>query len=257
METVDSWYDPPVDKGRRACQYLVAMLTIETFLCGFATSFGVLLDFYQDDPRSPIKQDPHAKLILTLVGTINTGIMGITAPFISFWITKRPGIRRPLMFSGLLVCTLSLYSSAYSTSLSHLPEWFEQKRGFANGVVFTGTGLGGMVFPLMLDYLLEKYDAKFAIKVIVSGCSYFERRMFVETGTIFSQLAAGYLSDHYSPFLIGVSANVLGAASVLVIWGALSHNGIMWLFVFAAIYGCTAGAWTSLYFRVLKYFICW
>jgi hypothetical protein len=40
---------------------------------GFATSFGVLFNFYRHDPRSPIKSDPNSKLILTLVGTISIG----------------------------------------------------------------------------------------------------------------------------------------------------------------------------------------
>lgn len=43
---------------------------------GFANSFGVLLNFYQHDPRSPINPTPNSKLILTLVGTINTGTIG-------------------------------------------------------------------------------------------------------------------------------------------------------------------------------------
>ncbi|WAQ85571.1 hypothetical protein PtA15_6A199 [Puccinia triticina] len=367
LKTAETRHDPPADKGKCAIQYLIAMLTVETFVWGFATSFGVLLNFYQHDPRSPIKPDPHAKVILTLVGTINTGIIAATSPLISFWIAKKPGIRRPLMFSGLLTCTLSLFFSAYSTSafhvllsqgigygiggcalyfsaLSHLPEWFEQRRGFANGVVFTGSGLGGLVFPLMLDSLLAKFGPKVALQVITAlfaipllvavffirprianghqrhdssdqslasssekqatpssqnlfrnfyGCltGIFWTYIFLNTvqstvyylpglylptysnclglgsmtgsylvsilnaGTIFAQFAAGVLSDHYSPFLIGLTANVLGGASVLVLWGALSQHGIVLLFVFAAIYGCTAGAWTSLYFRVLKHFI--
>ncbi|OAV89614.1 hypothetical protein PTTG_05837 [Puccinia triticina 1-1 BBBD Race 1] len=367
LETADTRQDPPADKGKCAFQYLIAMLTIETLVWGLATSFGVLLNFYQDDPRSPIKSDPHAKVILTLVGTIITGIMATIAPLISFWIAKKPCIRRPLMFSGLLVCTLSLFLSAYSTSafhillsqgigygiggcalyfsaLSHLPEWFELRRGFANGVIFTGTGLGGLVFPLILSSLLAKYGAKFALQVItalfaipifiavffirprianghachdssdrsvsdscekqaipssenlfrkfylcltgifwtyivlniVQSTAYYLPGLYLPTyshclghdsvtgsyllsilnaGTIFAQLAAGILSDHYSPFLIGATANLLGGASVLVLWGVMSQNGIIWLFAFAAIYGCTAGAWTSLYFRVLKHFI--
>ncbi|WAQ85567.1 hypothetical protein PtA15_6A195 [Puccinia triticina] len=367
LETADTKHDPPVDRGKCAFQYLIAMLTIETTVWGFATSFGVLFDFYQHDPRSPIKPDPHANLILTLVGTINTGIIAATAPLISFCIAKNPGIRRTLMFSGLLVCTLSLFLSAYSTSafhillsqgigygiggcalyfsaLSHLPEWFDLRRGFANGLVFTGTGLGGLVFPLILNSLLSKFGSKFAMKVIsalfaipillavffirprianghqrhdssarsasssyekpatpssenlfrnfrrcltgifwtyiflntVQSTAYYLPGLYLPTyshclghgsvtgsallsilnaGTILAQLVAGVLSDHYSPFLIGVTANILGGASVLVLWGALSQHGIVWLFVFAAFYGSTAGAWTSLYFRVLKHFI--
>lgn len=70
-----------------------------------------------------------------------------------------------------------------------------------------------------------------------------------------AQFSAGVLSDYYSPFLIGASANVLGSASVLILWGALSQYSIAWLFVFSAVYGCTAGAWTCLYFGVLNHFI--
>ncbi|KAA1098304.1 hypothetical protein PGT21_033030 [Puccinia graminis f. sp. tritici] len=255
---------------------------------------------------------------------------------------KKPGIRRRLMFSGLLTCTLSLFLSAYSTSafhilltqgigygiggcalyysaLSHLPEWFDLRQGFANGFVFTGTGLGGLIFPLILNSLLGKYGAKLALQITtvlfaipiflavlfirpriphcrqrqdsltqsVSSCekqavpiqstAFYLPGLYLPTyihclgrrsvagsallailnsGTIFAQLAAGALSDHYSPFLIGLTANLLGAASVLILWGALSHSGIVWLFVFAAVYGSTAGAWTSLYFRVLKHFVC-
>ncbi|KAA1098309.1 hypothetical protein PGT21_033092 [Puccinia graminis f. sp. tritici] len=334
LETAVANHGPPVDKGKCAVQYLMAMFTIETIVWGFATSFGVLFNFYQHDPRSPIKPDPHAKLILTLVGTINTGTIAGAAPLFSFWMAKKPGIRRRLMFSGLLTCTLSLFLSAYSTSafhilltqgigygiggcalyysaLSHLPEWFDLRQGFANGFVFTGTGLGGLIFPLILNSLLGKYGAKLALQITtvlfaipiflavlfirpriphcrqrqdsltqsVSSCekqavpiqstAFYLPGLYLPTyihclgrrsvagsallailnsGTIFAQLAAGALSDHYSPFLIGLTANLLGAASVLILWGALSHSGIVWLFVFAAVYGSTAGAWTSLYF---------
>ncbi|EFP87018.2 uncharacterized protein PGTG_12759 [Puccinia graminis f. sp. tritici CRL 75-36-700-3] len=366
LETAISSHDSPVDKGKCAFLYLLAMFTIETIVWGFATSFGVLFNFYQYDPRSPIKPEPNSKLILTLVGTINTGTIASAAPFFSFWMAKKPGIRRRLMLAGLLTCTLSLFLSAYSTSalhillsqgigygiggcalyypaLSHLPEWFELRQGFANGLVFTGTGIGGLVFPLVLNSLLGRYGAKLALQITaalfavpiffaiflihprppdrcqrqesatqsisshekqvlpssgnlflkfyqcltgvfwtyifmntIQSTAFYLPGLYLPTyihclgrgsvtgsallsilnaGTIFAQLAAGVLSDHYSPFLIGLTANVLGGASVLTLWGALSQNGVGWLFVFSAVYGSTAGAWTSLYFGVLKHFV--
>jgi len=357
---------PPMDKGMSAYQYLVAMFTIETVVWGFATSFGVLLNFYQHDPRSPIKPTPNSKLILTLVGTINTGTIAGAAPLVSFWIAKNPGIRARVRLFGLITCALTMFLSAYSDSaihillsqgigygiggcalyysaLSHLPEWFEKKRGFATGVIFTGTGLGGLSFPLILDSLLGRYGPKVALQIVtvlftiptvlavcfirprglpdnphhdtlgqavmtsekqalpistnlfrnfyrcltgafwiyiflntVQSTVFYLPGLYLPTyshclgrgnvtgsallsivnaGTIFAQLAAGFLSDHYSPFLIGAIANILGGTSVLIIWGALGHLSIVWLFVFSAFYGSTAGAWTSLYFRVLKPFI--
>ncbi|POW19485.1 hypothetical protein PSHT_04604 [Puccinia striiformis] len=368
LETAVAKDVPPVDRGRFAFQYLVAMFTIETIVWGFATSFGVLFNFYQHDPRSPIKPAPNAKLILTLVGTINTGtIAGL-------------GIRRRLMFSGLLTCALSIFLSSLHILLSqgigygiggcalyYAANGLTKRQGFANGLVFTGTGLGGVVFPLILNSLLGRFGAKLALQIVVSchgivfnphllsgvlhmpeslecpsaqdssvhsvssledktlpssenlfrnfyrcltrmfwiyiflntiqstafylpglylptyihclglgsvtgsallsilnGKNISTYRIFanqltmvsiVSAGTIFAQLAGGVLSDHYSPFLIGVTSNVLGGTCVLIFWGILGQHGIAWLFVFAAAYGATAGAWTCLYFRVLKHFV--
>ncbi|KAI9620565.1 hypothetical protein KEM48_008102 [Puccinia striiformis f. sp. tritici PST-130] len=262
---------------------------------GICHLFWRFIQFYQHDPRSPIKPAPNAKLILTLVGTINTGTIAGLAPFFSFWIAKKPGIRRRLMFSGLLTCALSIFLSSYSTSafhillsqgigygvggcalyyaaLSHLPEWFDQRQGFANGLVFTGTGLGGVVFPLILNSLLGRFGAKLALQIVtalfsipiflavfficprvsnvhqrqdssVHSVSSLEDKTLpslylptyihclglgsvtgsallsiLNAGTIFAQLAGGVLSDHYSPFLIGVTSNVLGGTCVLIFW---------------------------------------
>jgi len=364
--TTDTKQAPPIDKGRYAFQYLAAMFIIETTVWGFATSFGVLFRFYQNDPRSPIKPYPNAKLILTLVGTISTGVMAAAVPFFSFWISKKPGIRRRLMFFGLLTCILSVFLSAYSTSavhvllsqgiaygiggcalyfsaLSYLPEWFQRKKGFANGVVFTGSGMGGLAFPFVLDALLGRYGAQLALQIVtilfavptalavffirprvlqskqhddslgrsvsdsdkpvpptwrdlfrnfyrcltgifwiyiflntIQSTVFYLPGLYLPTyvdclgrgsetgsallailnaGTMIAQFAAGVLSDYYSPFLIGASANVLASASVLILWGALSQYSIAWLFVFSAVYGSTAGAWTSLYFGVLSHFM--
>lgn len=356
-----------MDRGKFAFMYLAAMFTIETFVWGFATSFGVLFNFYRQDSRSPLpRKSEDTRVILSMVGTINIGIMASTAPFLSLWIAKRPDTRRGLMLFGVFTCGISLLLSSFSTSalhvlltqgisysigggalyssaISYLPEWFEARRGLANGIVFAGTGAGGLIFPLLLNTLLSKYGVEITLRIAAaiitavtllavfcvqprithfpqtkksldegssgggkhtpSGvrsvckdfgqcltwvfCTYLISNTYQSTvfylpgvylptyseclglpavtgsalvsllnaGSVISQLGGGILSDYYSPHLIGLLSNLFGGASVLVFWGALGHHGAAGLFVFSATYGCTAGAWTSLFFSVLRDFI--
>jgi hypothetical protein len=39
-------------------------------------------------------------------------------------------------------------------------EWFYTRRGLASGIMFAGTGVGGTVFPFILDGLLMRYGYK-------------------------------------------------------------------------------------------------
>lgn len=56
-------------------------------------------------------------------------------------------------------------------------EWFVAKRGLASGIIFSGAGVGGFCFPLMLGALLEKVGFAWTCRVwalltlvIYAGC---------------------------------------------------------------------------------------
>ena len=36
-------------------------------------------------------------------------------------------------------------------------EYFNDKRAIANGIAFSGSGLGGVIFPVLVRYLLDEY----------------------------------------------------------------------------------------------------
>lgn len=48
--------------------------------------------------------------------------------------------------------------------------WFLKKRGFITGLVTSGGSLGGLVFPLLLRYLFDKYDYVWALRVLAFVC---------------------------------------------------------------------------------------
>lgn len=93
-----------------------------------------------------------------------------------------PHYTRTIQVIGLIVSTAGLISSAFVTSPTHLIgtvgvlypfsaalylpcatmiyEWFYEWRGLATGIMFAGTGVGGTLFPIILDGLLKKFGYK-------------------------------------------------------------------------------------------------
>lgn len=45
-------------------------------------------------------------------------------------------------------------SVAYLPCILYMDQWFVRRKGFAYGVMWSGTGLGGVVIPLLLEHLL-------------------------------------------------------------------------------------------------------
>ncbi|MCJ1411932.1 hypothetical protein MMC19_006024 [Ptychographa xylographoides] len=48
-------------------------------------------------------------------------------------------------------------SLLYLPTIMYLDEWFVRRKGLALGVMFAGTGVGGMVIPLVMNWGLQKY----------------------------------------------------------------------------------------------------
>ncbi|KAE9399199.1 MFS general substrate transporter [Gymnopus androsaceus JB14] len=178
---------PPVDGGFHAWAFLGAAFFIEALVWGFPDAFGVFLDAYLADP---IYTSQHnASSLIPLIGPISSGIIYCVAPFITPLINRYPSYRRPAMYIGLLVCWASLFGASYTTkvttlvalqgvlyalgsallyfpSLSYLAEWFINLRGFANGVLFAGTGVGGIVLPLTISRLLSAYGVNVTVRIL-------------------------------------------------------------------------------------------
>lgn len=48
-------------------------------------------------------------------------------------------------------------------ALSH---WFDKRRGTASGSAFTGSGFGGIIFPLMVQALMPKYGWAWTMRAV-------------------------------------------------------------------------------------------
>ncbi|EGG07234.1 uncharacterized protein MELLADRAFT_62775 [Melampsora larici-populina 98AG31] len=221
----------------------------------------------------------------------------------------------------------------YYPALTYLPEWFPDRPGLANGIVFSalgslGNGLGGLVFPYIIEVLLVKCGVKAMLRYltlivtisigtslyfirsakeasdveklegetifktlgdpralkagalwvyllanILETLSYFIPCLYlpnyahsqglpalsgttllaaINIANIVSRIIFGPLSDHFSTHLIGGTTSLVAAASVVGFWGLLINAGLPGLIAFSIIFGVTSGAWTSLFFSVIK-----
>jgi MFS transporter, MCT family, solute carrier family 16 (monocarboxylic acid transporters), member 10 len=54
----------------------------------------------------------------------------------------------------------------YNPCLSYVSEWFVVRRGLAIGVISTGTATGGLLLPLILPRLIDKYGPSATLRIL-------------------------------------------------------------------------------------------
>ncbi|KAG8932494.1 hypothetical protein FRC03_009421 [Tulasnella sp. 419] len=177
---------PPVDTGFHAYAYLGSAFVFELLVWSFPFSYGVFLNYYNTvlfDPKDP---EYH---LLPLVGTLSSGILYIFSLFVLPVVLRFPSKKRQISMIGLILCVASLVGAGLSSRPSHLiltqgimypiggtmlyfpiltwlVEWFSEKRGLANGILFSGTGLGGVVVPFVSEALLNRFGHRLAFFIL-------------------------------------------------------------------------------------------
>jgi hypothetical protein len=156
---------------------------------GFPLSFGVFQSYLSSHPPF---QDSKA---ISIIGTLSGGLAYLGTPFSMRLVSRFPGYRTPIMCVGLAMCTIACVAASFATqvsglrpphailspfytqvwhliltqgivygagtslmyvpTLSYMNEWFVARRGLAYGIMFGGTGLSGLVLPLLFEKLLS------------------------------------------------------------------------------------------------------
>ncbi|KAI8092883.1 major facilitator superfamily domain-containing protein [Halteromyces radiatus] len=124
---------------------------------------------------------------LSFVGTIGFSFCGLMGP-ISQIITSAIGPRWVLLIgtiltsAGLILASFSvevwhLYMTQslihgmgaallYIVSMSLSPQWFNKRRGFAMGVMVSGSGVGGLIMPFLMNELNENLGGAWCYRVL-------------------------------------------------------------------------------------------
>ncbi|KAJ7160111.1 major facilitator superfamily domain-containing protein [Mycena filopes] len=184
---------PPVDGGIHAWSFLAAAFVLEAIVWGFPTAYGVFLEAYLQDPRYASQKG--AASLLPLIGTLSSGIPYFSGPFLNPIASRFPQHRRKSMWFGAVLCCGSLLGASYANQISHLvvlqgvvysvggallylpcipymSEWFVARRGLANGILFAGTGAGGVLLPLVLPPLITRYGISKTLRILAVGIAF-------------------------------------------------------------------------------------
>jgi MFS family permease len=164
------------DSGREAWLFLIAGTVIETTVWGLLNAVGVLEHYWAEE------QFPGHHDTVTVASSLMNGLSYLGVGFFGPLLTSFPQWSKGVQILGLVVSTAGLIGAAFVTSPTqligtigvlfpfsaalYLPcatlvyEWFYEKRGLATGIMFAGTGVGGTVFPFLLDGLLKRFGYK-------------------------------------------------------------------------------------------------
>ncbi|KAI0108437.1 MFS general substrate transporter [Daldinia grandis] len=173
---------PPVDGGKDAWLFLAACFAIEALVWGFPFAFGVFQDYYST--HEPFAGSPN----VAVIGTCAMGIMYLTAPLMMGLCRIFARWARWTSIVGLFTMCLALAMSSFSSKISHLiatqgvlyaigggiaycpcilyiDEWFVRRKGLAYGIMWSGTGLAGVVLPLLMEFLLRTVGFRTTLRI--------------------------------------------------------------------------------------------
>lgn len=181
----------PTDRGFEAYRFLAASVVFEATIWGGAYSYGAFEDYHEHNPASKL----HGKSSSTATTAIGTLIIAglhfvplLTRGLLRTFphLVKRmvagsiilsssslliasffeSNITVLLVFQGILYGILS--GATFTPVVSWLPQWFSHRRGFASGVIYSGSGLGGTVFPLIYGKLLASVGFPWTLRIIAA-----------------------------------------------------------------------------------------
>lgn len=169
---------PAPDSSRQAYLFLLAAFAIEAIVWGFPFSSGVLQIYYATHP--PFEAHPSG---LGAIGTTCTGIMYIGGAVACTVIQNSAHLRVWSVRYGTVLVVLAVALSSFATrawqliatqgvlyafggTLLYFPfllfidEWFVTRKAVAYGVMWAGTGIGGLVAPFIIQWGLDKYGVQ-------------------------------------------------------------------------------------------------
>ncbi|ORY10279.1 putative MFS transporter [Clohesyomyces aquaticus] len=180
VQTKPAGRQPP-DGGVAA--WLVVLGAWCTSFCsfGWVNSVGVFQEYYQNDLLRG-----YSPSTISWIASLQIFLMLALGPFVGA-IYDHHG-PRGLLFVGTLfhvfglmmaslgteyyqlllaqgICSAIGVSSIFQPSVTCVATWFTKKRGIAIGVAFTGSSIGGIVFPIMVSHLIRSVGFGWAMRI--------------------------------------------------------------------------------------------
>ncbi|KEP46039.1 MFS monocarboxylate transporter [Rhizoctonia solani 123E] len=175
---------PPVDTGLGAWSFVASAFALDTLVWGFGLTYGVFQEYFIRNKTF----GNASEAALGAVGTVSVAMEYASAMFVILaaqqWRHRIPLI----MWTCLGICCISLVCASlvtqvwqlilaqgvcfgigagglYAPIVVYLSEWFSVRKGLATAIIFGGTGVGGSLYPLAVNYLLENLGFRWTLRI--------------------------------------------------------------------------------------------
>lgn len=174
---------PPIDKGY-AWVICFAQLAMTMSTWGSCTSFGVYISYWLNNDTFP-GADPVNYALSSSITMFIAQALAPLAMISNNMIGLKPTILIGLVFhfAGFILCSFSTklwqlyctqglmigfgFSLIFSPAVVQLSSWFLKKRGLASGIVVCGAGVGGVIFTLASQKLIQQTgDFKWGMRML-------------------------------------------------------------------------------------------
>ncbi|KDQ20064.1 hypothetical protein BOTBODRAFT_27484 [Botryobasidium botryosum FD-172 SS1] len=179
---------PPADGGVQAWSFLAFAFILEGITWGLIFSYGIFQDYYTHNPPF----NTSSETAIAAVGTVSLALQYMGLIFMVTILERWPHIRKGVMWASLALCCGSLVVASFATKVAHLiitqgilfglggaalyaavlilfSEWFVRRRSLAGSIMFGGSGLGGAIFPILLNILLQKMGWRWTLRIWALG----------------------------------------------------------------------------------------
>ncbi|GEM07667.1 MFS monocarboxylate transporter [Rhodotorula toruloides] len=151
---------------------------------GYSYSFATILVYLQSSPP----WSSSSLSALSAIGSCQIGIQFCLSPVVVIVFRRYPDWVKTSLWISLVVNCGSMLLSSWATrvwqlillqgvicgatgAILYTPvwiwliEWFVERRGLAGGIIWSGTGIGGFVFPFLFSGLLSKVGFAWVVRV--------------------------------------------------------------------------------------------
>jgi MFS family permease len=181
--TMNPWHPSQFPDGGKSA-YLCLLGAFCCLFCSFGwlNCLGVFQNYYQlNQLRS------YSASTIAWIPSIQIFVMFFPGPIVG-WIYDNHGPRHLLIFGtffhvfGLMmtslcteyyqfflaqgICSPLGLNCIFQAGTSTIPTWFLKKRGLAYGIMAAGSGLGGVIFPIMASHLIPKVGFAWTMRII-------------------------------------------------------------------------------------------
>ncbi|TDL26423.1 MFS general substrate transporter [Rickenella mellea] len=185
-DVIDQLEDTKPSRRYQSLLVLCGFLMIFQVI-GINSTYGLFQEFYTS-PGSNIRDAQGQDARVALVGTIGSGLTWGGSIFVNPLIARVKNTRI-ITLSGAFIMSAGIILASFSTELWHLyltqsllygvgssllyfpimalaPRYFDRHRGFAMGLILSGSGVGGLVIAPTLHYLIVRYGVRWCLRIL-------------------------------------------------------------------------------------------